>query len=89
MDILKVLISKKKKFLVEGFLKLKGIKKKINLDISFLKRINKEDDALIFLIQGKFNRNDFEATGYPNLVKEEIFLKSKINIKKQFNLEKQ
>ena len=72
---------------MEGYLKLRGIKKKINLEISLIEG-NYEDNELIFLIKGKFNRNDFEAGGYPNLVKKEIFLKSKIHIKSQFNLEK-
>ena len=57
------------------------------MEISFIER-NYENDDLIFLIKGKFNRNDFEADGYSNLVKKEIFLESKINLKNQFNLEK-
>ena len=64
-------------FIVNGFLTLKGKKKKTKIKIAL---INLKEDLINFDIEGSFNRNEFGADGYKNFVDKMIFLESKVQL---------
>ena len=69
-----------KGYIVNGLLKLKGVKKNIVIMVFIKERYRKNEKTLMFEIMSSIDRYDFGADGFPFLVGKEIKLNSNIKL---------
>ena len=69
-----------KKFNVTGSLKIRNIKKPVNLIVTVLENYNSDSKKLRFSIQTRFNRRQFGADGYYPLVRDAIIIEDVLTL---------
>ena len=69
-----------KKFNVTGSLKIRNIKKPVNLIVTVLENYNSDSIKLRFSIRTRFNRRQFGADGYYPLVRDAIIIEDVLTL---------
>ena len=68
------------KFNVAGFLKVRNVKKPVNLIVTVLENYNSDSKKIRFSIRTRFNRRQFGADGYYPLVRDAIIIEDVLTL---------